>query len=370
MAVHTGASLTARRRSLLRHSAWDAVLVGLAIAHGAALLAAPSIPLVAIGLWWNANTIAHNFIHTPVLPRARAQPAVLHLPERGARHSADALARRGTCSITRPASSAGAQPASHRRDRRRRVDLGCDGGVRAGLLLRRVPSRAMRSVSASAICRDTSSTRAVRRVTTDGCTTSASSTTATTSSIIGARASTGPRLPRHAGAGAQRSGGRRCCAGSTRSASKSLERVVLRSPCLQRFVLATHERALATLLAAIPPSARVTRVTIVGGGLFPAHGADSPAAAARRGADHRRRSARAHRDRADVSWRRRVDYRRELLRSGRPGRCRSGRDSSGVHRRSPARLSHPPHRRMLVHDWMWRPARRQACPSRGCCSSG
>ena len=34
-------------------------------AHGGLLLAWPSIPLVAIGLWWSANTISHNFIHRP-----------------------------------------------------------------------------------------------------------------------------------------------------------------------------------------------------------------------------------------------------------------------------------------------------------------
>ena len=31
----------------------------------------PSIPLIAIGLWWTANTVAHNFIHTPFF-RARS----------------------------------------------------------------------------------------------------------------------------------------------------------------------------------------------------------------------------------------------------------------------------------------------------------
>ena len=50
---------------VLRHSSWDAVLVGLSVAHAAALLLVPSIPLLAVGLWWNANTIAHNFIHRP-----------------------------------------------------------------------------------------------------------------------------------------------------------------------------------------------------------------------------------------------------------------------------------------------------------------
>src|SRR6185503_13511254 len=31
----------------------------------AALAASPSLALIAIGLWWNANTISHNFIHRP-----------------------------------------------------------------------------------------------------------------------------------------------------------------------------------------------------------------------------------------------------------------------------------------------------------------
>lgn len=44
----------------------DRLFVALAIAHGALLLAAPSLPLVALGLWWNANTIAHNLVHRPL----------------------------------------------------------------------------------------------------------------------------------------------------------------------------------------------------------------------------------------------------------------------------------------------------------------
>ncbi len=53
------------KQGILRHSRWDALLVSLAGAHGALLLAAPTAPLIALGLWWNSNTIAHNFIHTP-----------------------------------------------------------------------------------------------------------------------------------------------------------------------------------------------------------------------------------------------------------------------------------------------------------------
>src|SRR5437762_52449 len=50
-------------RCVLRHSAWDALFIALALAHGFALIEFPSIPLIALGFWWNANTIAHSFIH-------------------------------------------------------------------------------------------------------------------------------------------------------------------------------------------------------------------------------------------------------------------------------------------------------------------
>ena len=53
------------RTGILRHSPWDALLVGLALLHGALLVLVPSVPLIALGLWWNANTISHNFIHLP-----------------------------------------------------------------------------------------------------------------------------------------------------------------------------------------------------------------------------------------------------------------------------------------------------------------
>jgi hypothetical protein len=43
----------------------DVVMLALAAAHAAMLLAAPTGPVIALGLWWNANTISHNFIHRP-----------------------------------------------------------------------------------------------------------------------------------------------------------------------------------------------------------------------------------------------------------------------------------------------------------------
>jgi len=64
------ATLTARSHAALRNPS-DAVLIGLSLIYAGLLLSVPSIPLVAIGLWWTANTVAHNFIHTPFF-RSRA----------------------------------------------------------------------------------------------------------------------------------------------------------------------------------------------------------------------------------------------------------------------------------------------------------
>src|SRR5262245_29133047 len=65
------ASLLRPRQGLLRHSAWDALLIVLAIGHGVLLVAVPAAPVIALGLWWNSNTVAHYFLHRPFFrPRA------------------------------------------------------------------------------------------------------------------------------------------------------------------------------------------------------------------------------------------------------------------------------------------------------------
>ena len=63
--------LTARLHGILRYSNRDAVLILLSVAYAGLLIAVPSVPLMAIGLWWTANTVAHNFIHAPFF-RSRA----------------------------------------------------------------------------------------------------------------------------------------------------------------------------------------------------------------------------------------------------------------------------------------------------------
>lgn len=50
----------------------DGLLATLAAAHAALLLAAPVLPVIALGVWWNSNTISHNFIHRPFFRRRSA----------------------------------------------------------------------------------------------------------------------------------------------------------------------------------------------------------------------------------------------------------------------------------------------------------
>jgi hypothetical protein len=62
---------TVPRRGVLRHSRWDALPVALALAQGAVVLWLPTAPVLALGLWWNSNTVAHAFVHKPFF---RARP--------------------------------------------------------------------------------------------------------------------------------------------------------------------------------------------------------------------------------------------------------------------------------------------------------
>jgi fatty acid desaturase len=53
------------RRGVLASSRWDAIMIALAFAQGAVFILAPTLSVIALGLWWNSNTISHNFIHRP-----------------------------------------------------------------------------------------------------------------------------------------------------------------------------------------------------------------------------------------------------------------------------------------------------------------
>ncbi len=56
-------SLGFARHSVSRTRPWDALMVVLAAAHAVILIATPTVSVIALGLWWNSNTISHNFVH-------------------------------------------------------------------------------------------------------------------------------------------------------------------------------------------------------------------------------------------------------------------------------------------------------------------
>jgi hypothetical protein len=64
-----------REERVSRRLAGDALFVSLTAVHAAILVAAPSAPVIALGMWWNANTISHNFIHRPFFQSRGANSA-------------------------------------------------------------------------------------------------------------------------------------------------------------------------------------------------------------------------------------------------------------------------------------------------------
>ena len=62
-------------RSASRAGVEHAGFIGLSLAHAVALVLVPYPIVIAIGLWWNANTISHNFIHRPFFSAPLANQA-------------------------------------------------------------------------------------------------------------------------------------------------------------------------------------------------------------------------------------------------------------------------------------------------------
>jgi hypothetical protein len=70
--AHAGVTTS---RSVSRARVEQPAFVGLSIAHAAALVLVPHPAVIGIGLWWNANTISHNFIHRPFFAAPAANRA-------------------------------------------------------------------------------------------------------------------------------------------------------------------------------------------------------------------------------------------------------------------------------------------------------
>jgi hypothetical protein len=258
-------SATVARTGFLRFSRWDGILVGLSLAYGAALLLMPSIPLIAIGLWWMSNTVAHNFIHTPFFRSARLNTvysvflsALTGIPQtlwrrRHLDHHAGRACRRDRNGLLA-------------------METGVVAVLWAGLALAAsdvflriyLPGYA----AGLGLCFLQGHYEHARGTTShygrvynlcffnDGY-------------HVEHHAKPGVHWTRLPGAGeatGRRSRWPPVLRWLDALSLEGLERLVMKSPPLQRFVLARHERALGRLLADLP---RVADVTIVGGGLFP-----------------------------------------------------------------------------------------------------
>lgn len=250
---------------VLRHSRSDGVLVALSFAHAVLLLAFPSSPLIALGLWWNANTISHNFVHlpffrAPVLNRLYAiyLTLLLSIPhsiwrERHLRHHSgrDASFRWTRAALAETSLIAGLWIGLASMDLKFFATVYLPGYV-VGLGLCHI----------------------------QGYFEHARGTTSHYGRLYNLlffndgyhvehhlRSSEHwTKLPRFSRRDAQHSRWPPVLRWLDWFDLESLEHLVLRSAWLQRWVVASHERAFRRLLCNVPD---VRRVTIVGGGLFP-----------------------------------------------------------------------------------------------------
>jgi hypothetical protein len=349
--MNTHAAVAVRSGSLLRHSPWDAVLIWLSVVHALALVTIPSIPLVAIALWWNANTIAHNFIHTPFF-RSRALnvcyslflslvqgfPQTLWRHRHLAHHAAQSRRFVWTWQFAIELTVVLASWA---------IAFAVAPSTFAGIYL---PGYAI----GLGLCYLQGHFEHVRGSTTSHYGRIYNLCFFNDGYHVEHHQRPGEhwtRLPRRVDADADRSRWPPVLRWLDALSLEGLERLVLRSPALQRFVLAAHERALRRLLPSHPP---IGRVTIVGGGLFPRTALilrrllpDASLTVVEEKAAHIEMARRFLDDR--------VTFRHEFYDP------RTARDSADLvvvplafdgDRR--ALYDHAPAPMLLVHDWLWR----------------
>jgi hypothetical protein len=257
-------------RSSTRATAGPGVLIALSLVHGCLLLAAPSAPLIAVLLWWNANTVSHNFIHRPFFrsPTATRAYAVylsllLGVPQSQwrARHLAHHATRVGRSGETRRPPSGWTW-----------VEAGLVMAMWVGIaaitprffLTVYVPGY----VAGLGLCWLHGHYEHV------------GGTTSHYGRLYNAAffndgyhvehherpQASWASLPAFARPDGRQSRWPPVLRWFDVASLDSLERVVLWSAALQRFVVGRHERALRTLIPILPT---VARVTVVGGGLFP-----------------------------------------------------------------------------------------------------
>ena len=251
----------------MRTSRWDALMTALAAAQGVLLLAMPTAPAIALGLWWNSNTISHNFIHRPFFRR----------------RSANALfAAYESVLLGIPQTLWRDRHLAHHAGVHRRTRISTELAVQAALVLSLWLAIASRApafflsvyvpgyVAGLMLCAMHGYYEHAR----GGTSTSHYGTWYNRLCFNdGYHAEHHARpnlhwtqLPARREPAAHVSAWPAPLRWMEGFSLQALERLVLRSRVLQWFVLRAHARALRPLVAALPPAARIV---IVGGGLFP-----------------------------------------------------------------------------------------------------
>jgi hypothetical protein len=334
-----------------RFSGRDAILVALTVLHAGILAVWPLAPVIALGVWWNSNTIAHNFIHRPYFRSAgmnrmfsAALTVLLGIPQSlwRDRHLAHHAGVAWRLQISRRLAVETALV----------VCLWSFLAVRhpGFFLMAYLPGYlvglglcAMQGHWEHAAGRPTSHYGRIYNFLcfNDG---------------YHAEHHADPAihwtsLPHRIESGAAISRWPPLLRWLDMSPLEALEHLVLRSPRLQRFVLQSHRKAFRSLLAQLP---NIRRATIVGGGLFP-----------RTALILRELLPAAHLTIVDSNLRN-----LEIARMFLDGNieCRTGRYVPGessdcdltviplcLHGDRAAIYRHPPSPAVLVHDWIWHP---------------
>jgi hypothetical protein len=342
------------RTGIWRFSRRDAILVALAALHLLVLIIWPVAPLIAVGVWWNSNTIAHNFVHRPFFRSApmnrlfsAALSVLLGIPQTlwRDRHMAHHGGVRWRLRVSRQlaietalifclwTTLASLEP--------RFFLLAYLPGYLAGLALCALQGHWEHAAGAP--------TSHYGRIYNFLC----------FNDGYHAEHHLNPAthwtdLPRHAVTNAATSAATSRWPPLLRWLDvhplEALEHLVLQSPALQRYILRSHRRAFEALL---PRLETIRRVTIVGGGLFPRTALilkELVPAARLTIVDSNPRNIDTARRLLDGN----VEYRREQYVPGNSRDCDLTVIPLCLKGNRAAIYRCPPSSAVLVHDWIWR----------------
>ena len=247
-------------------AAGDALMVALAAGYGIALLRWPTPILIAFGVWWMSNTVAHNFIHRPFFD---------------GRLSNRAFALYLSVALAVPQALWRERHLAHHAGREPRIRWTAELAIQVAAVLTLWAVLIGRAPHWFAAVYLPGYVAGLCLCALHGYYEHQQGTTSHYGRVynllffndgyhVEHHARPGVHwssLPRHRDPGARRSRWPAPIRWLDAFSLEGLERLVLRSPWLQRFVIATHARALAPMIAASPVAIR--SIAIVGGGLFP-----------------------------------------------------------------------------------------------------